>query len=83
MPNTIKYGTALAMATHQLEMTSDKLSNHAQLLFTVAEAFETNEETECNGWALRPIAESLQELGDDCLKAISMMREDDDAEAVE
>lgn len=82
MANTNSYGTALAIATYQLETTSDKASNLAQLLFTVAEAFEADVDTAEKGWALRPIAESIQDLGDDCVKTLSMMREDDEAEAV-
>ena len=82
MANATNLGTNLTLAAYQLETTSDKASNLAQLLFTVADAFEADVDTAEKGWALRPIAESIQDLGDDCVKTLSMMREDDDAEEV-
>ena len=82
MANATNLGTNLTLAAYRLETTSEKASNLAQLLFTVAKAFEADVDTAEKGWALRPIAESIQDLGDDCVKTLSMMREDDDAEEV-
>ena len=81
MADTTVSENALLMA-YNLKLASEKLSNYAQLIFTVAEAFEANEDTAAHGWALRPIAEGIQDLGDDCMKTLSVMREDDDAEEV-
>lgn len=61
---------AILMA-HSLELASEKLANYAQLLFTVAEAFEANEDTAPHGWALRPIAEGIQDIADDCHASIT------------
>ncbi len=74
-------GNEVFMAYH-IEAMGDKLSNYAQLIFTVAEAFEAHEETVRNGWTLRPIAEGIQDIADDCAKTLSIFKTND-GEAVE
>ena len=69
MADTTVSENALLMA-YNLKLASEKLSNYAQLIFTVAEACEANEDTAAHGWALRPIAEGIQDIANDCHSTI-------------
>ncbi len=73
--------TAMLMA-YSLELASEKLSNYAQLIFTVAEAFEANEDTARHGWALRPIAEGIQDIANDCHSTIPRKSDTANSEGV-